>query len=135
MGADPRELDRAHEGRSAIGGGRLRPSLCVGIAICLVAAAGASSALAAYPPVPPKPPRAKCAISTIVDRRVSIICNAGQTRWRHRAAIRIGTTIVAHGTVGRTGLYVARFTLRKRLTRGTLIRFLVDGKILTTIRA
>ena len=92
------------------------------------------SALAAYPPVPPKPPRARCAISTIVDRRVAIICNAGRVRARHRAAIRIGTTIVAHGIVARTGLYVARFRLRKRLTRGTLIRFLVDGKIVATIR-
>jgi hypothetical protein len=104
-------------------------------AAALAAAFGAGSALAAYPPIPPKPPRAKCAISTIVDRRVSIICNAGRLRARHRAAIRIGTTIVARGLVGKTGLYVARFRLRKRLTRGTLIRFLVDGKIVATIRA
>jgi hypothetical protein len=101
----------------------------------LAALCAAEVARAAYPPVPPKPPRAKCAISTIVDRRVAIICNAGRPRARHRAAIRIGTTIVSHGVVGKTGLYVARFRLRKRLTRGTLIRFLVDGKIVATIRA
>ena len=101
----------------------------------LAVLAFASSALAAYPPVPPKPPLARCRISTIVDRRVSIICNAGRARARHRAAIRIGKTIVAHGLVGKTGVYVARVRLRKRLTRGTLIRFLVDGKILVTIRA
>jgi hypothetical protein len=101
----------------------------------LAVLAFAGAALAAYPPVPPRPPRAKCAISTIVDRRVAVICNAGRLRARHRAAIRIGTTIVAHGVVGKTGLYVARFRLRKRLTRGTLIRFLVDGKIVATIRA
>ena len=100
----------------------------------LAATVGVSSALAAYPPVPPKPPRARCAISTIVDRRVSIICNAGRVRWRHRAAIQIGKAIVARGIVGKTGLYVARFTLRRRLVRGTLIRFLVDGKVVTIVR-
>jgi hypothetical protein len=100
----------------------------------LAGAVSASSALAAYPPVPPKPPLARCKISTIVDRRVSIICNAGRARARHRGAMRIGKTIVAHGLVGQTGVYVARVRLRKRLTRGTLIRFLVDGKILVTIR-
>jgi hypothetical protein len=108
---------------------------------CLVAACATAfavavgSAHAAYPPIPPKPPRAKCAISTIVDRRVSILCNAGRVRARHRAAIRIGKTIVAHGLVRRDGFYLARFRLKKRLTRGTLIRFLVDGKIVATIRA
>jgi hypothetical protein len=95
----------------------------------------AGAAGAAYPPIPPKPPRAKCAISTIVDRRVSILCNAGRVRARHRAAIRIGKTIVAHGLVRRDGFYLARFRLKKRLTRGTMIRFLVDGKIVATIRA
>jgi hypothetical protein len=94
----------------------------------------ADAAPTAYPPVPPKPPRARCAISTIVDRRVSIICNAGRVRARHRAAIQIGKTMVARGTVPKTGVYVARVTLRKRLTRGTLIRFLVDAKIVATIR-
>lgn len=104
----------------------------------LVAVALAVSALAAptaYPPVPPKPPRAKCAISTIVDRRVAIICNAGKVRARKRCSIRIGARIVAHGVVGRNGLYVARFRLRSRLVRGTRIRFVVAGKVVATIRA
>ena len=101
-----------------------------------VALAGSAfAAPTAYPPVPPRPPRARCAISTIVDRRVAIICNAGRLRAHHRAAIRIGNTIVAHGFVGATGLYVARFTLRTRLVRGTLIRFLVLGRIVATLRA
>jgi hypothetical protein len=100
----------------------------------LVAAAGVGAALAAYPPVPPKPPRARCSISTIVDRRVAILCNAGRARARKRASIKIGTRIIAHGIVGRNGLYLARFTLRKRLIRGTRIQFLVEGKVVATIR-
>jgi hypothetical protein len=115
--------------------GSRRLLVAAAAAVMLAAAVAVRPAVAAYPPVPPKPPRARCAISTIVDRRVSIICNAGRLRARHRAAIRIGKTIVARGVVGRTGLYVARFRLRRRLVRGTLIRFLVDGKIVATIRA
>ena len=128
-------------GRSAGRRPRVWRLLALGAAtaVCLLAAVAlavpALAAPTAYPPVPPKPPRAKCAISTIVDRRVAIICNAGRARARHRAAIRIGTTTVSRGLVGRTGVYIARFRLRKRLTRGTLIRFLVDGKIVATIRA
>ena len=105
------------------------------IAAALAVLAFAGAALAAYPPVKPRPPRARCAISTIVDRRVAIVCNAGKMRARRPCAIRIGLKTVAHGVVGRDGRYVARFTLRSRLTRGTLIRFLVAGKIVTTIRA
>jgi hypothetical protein len=109
-----------------------RPSLVVVLAVAVLAVAGV--ARAAYPPVPPKPPRARCSISTIVDRRVAIICNAGRVRARKPCAIRIGTQTVAHGVVGRTGLYVARFRLRRRLTRGTRIHFLVQGKLVATIR-
>ena len=105
------------------------------VAAGLAVLAFAGAALAAYPPVKPKPPRARCAISTIVDRRVAIVCNAGKARARKACAIRIGSKTVAHGVVGRDGGYVARFTLRSRLTRGTLIRFLVAGKIVATIRA
>jgi hypothetical protein len=108
---------------------------CLVTACALAFAAAADDALAAYPPVPPKPPRARCSISTIVDRRVAIICNAGRARSRKPCSIRIGSRIVAHGLVSRNGLYVARFTLRSRLTRGTLIRFLVAGKVVATIRA
>jgi hypothetical protein len=95
----------------------------------------AGTALAAYPPVPPKPPRAKCAISTIINRRVAILCNAGRARAGKRASIKIGKLIVARGLVRRDGFYLARFTLRKRLTRGTMIRFLVAGRIVATVRA
>jgi hypothetical protein len=113
---------------------RLRRLIVVAAAIVVLVAA-ARTALAAYPPVPPRPPRARCRISTIVDRRIAIICNAGRSRARKRAAIQIGTRIVVRGVVGRNGLYVARFTLRTRLTRGTRIRFLVEGKVVAALRA
>jgi hypothetical protein len=118
--------------------GRLRRPLAVGAAIAvLAAAAGVSSALAAYPPGKPKPglPRATCRISTIVDRRVAISCNAGRARAGKRVAIQIGKKIVARGVVAKTGRYFGRFTLRTRLTRGTRIRILVAGKLVATIRA
>jgi hypothetical protein len=118
--------------------GRLRRLLAIGAAIAvLVAAAGVSSAPAAYPPGKPKPglPRATCRICTIVDRRVAISCNAGRARAGKRASIQIGKKIVARGVVARNGRYLARFTLRTRLTRGTRIRFLVAGKVVATIRA
>jgi hypothetical protein len=127
MGADPRDFRRAYVGWSAV------TAACMLIEVAL--AVPALAAPTAYPPVPPKPPRAKCAISTIVDRRVAIICNAGRLRARHRAAIRIRKTIVARGVVGTTGVYVARFRLRQRLTRGTQIQFLVDGKVVARVRA
>jgi hypothetical protein len=113
---------------------RVRILLVVAAAIVAIAAA-ARVALAAYPPVPPRPPRARCRISTIVDRRIAIICNAGQARARKRCAIQIGTKVVVRGVVRRNGLYVARFTLRTRLTRGTRIRFLVEGKVVAALRA
>jgi hypothetical protein len=128
MGVHPRDVARAYVVRSAV------TAICL-LAVAAAVAFPARAAPTAYPPLPPKPPRAKCAISTIVNRRVSIICNAGRLRARHRAAIRIGKTIVARGVVPKTGLYVARFRLKSRLTRGTLIRFLVDGKIVATVRA
>jgi hypothetical protein len=103
----------------------------------LVAAAGAGSANAAYPPKPkPKPlPRVTCRISTIVDRRVAIACNAGRVRAGKRASVQIGKKIVARGIIPKTGRYLARFTLRNRLTRGTRIRVLMAGKLVATIRA
>ena len=121
-----------------MGGGRTGRLLVVIAAVALlVAAVGVSSAFAAYPPKPkPKPlPRATCRISTIVDRRVAISCNAGRVRAGKLASIKIGKRIVARGKVAKTGRYFARFTLRSRLTRGTRIQFLVAGKVLTTIRA
>jgi hypothetical protein len=101
----------------------------------LAAAVGLSSALAAYPPKPKPLPRVTCRISTIVDRRVAVSCNAGRARAGKRVAIQIGKKIVARGVVAKNGRYFARFTLRTRLTRGTRIRFLVAGKLAATIRA
>jgi hypothetical protein len=118
--------------------GRLRRLLAiVGATAVLAAGAGVSSAPAAYPPKPkPKPlPRATCRISTIVDRRVAISCNAGRARAGKLASIKIGTRIVSRGKVAKTGRYLGRFTLRTRLTRGTRIQFLVAGKVVATIRA
>ena len=109
-------------------------SLVVAAVAVTIFAFATDAALAAYPPLPPKPPRARCSISTIVDRRIAILCNAGKARARRRAAIKIGTRIVAHGLVGRNGLYLARFTLRKRLVRGTRIQCLVERKIVATSR-
>jgi hypothetical protein len=118
--------------------GRLRRLLALtGATVLLAVTAGVGSAHAAYPPKPkPKPlPRATCRISTIVDRRVAIACNAGRVRAGKLASIKIGKKIVARGRVAKNGRYLARFTLRTRLTRGTRIRFLVAGKIVATIRA
>jgi len=109
--------------------------LAAAAAATLAAALWAGSALGAYPPVPPRPPRARCRISTIVDRRIAIICNAGLARARKHCSIQIGSRTVVRGVVGRNGLYIARFLLRTRLTRGTLIRFLVGGKVVATVRA
>ena len=118
--------------------GRLLRLLAVACATAVLCAlAGVTSALAAYPPGKPKPgvPRATCRISTIVDRRVAISCNAGRVRAGKLASIKIGNKVVARGKVAKTGRYFARFTLRTRLTRGTRIQFLVAGKIVASIRA
>ena len=120
-------------------GRRLLRILATGTAISLLAAgapaAPAFAAPTAYPPgKPPPPPRARCSISTIVDRRVAISCNAGRARAGKPGAIRIGGTIVARGTVGKDGRYFARFQLRTRLIRGTKVLFLVGGKVVATLR-
>jgi hypothetical protein len=121
-------------------GRRLLRILATGTAISLLAAGApavpARAAPTAYPPgKPPPPPRVRCSISTIVDRRVAISCNAGRARAGKPGAIRIGGKIVARGTVGKDGRYFARFQLRSRLVRGTKILFLVGGKVVATLRA
>jgi hypothetical protein len=98
------------------------------------AAATAGSAFAAYPPIKPKPPRAKCSISTIVDRRVAMSCNAGKARAGKRCAIKVKKTIVARGRVAKNGRYSARFIVPKLLMRGTTILFMVEGKTVATLR-
>ena len=93
----------------------------------------AGSAHAAYPPGKPVPPRVRCAISTIVDRRVAVSCNAGKARAGKPCSIAVRKAIVARGKVGSDGRYFARFTLPSLLTRGTMIFFLVQGKTVATL--
>ena len=97
-------------------------------------AVGTGPALAAYPPGGGSPPKAKCSISTIVNRRVAVSCNAGKRQVGKRCSLKIRATVVARGTVGKDGRYAARFTVRSLLTRGTRILFLVNGKTAATIR-
>lgn len=104
--------------------------------LCAVAPAGPSfAAPTAYPPVKRPPPRTTCRISTIVNRRVAISCSVGLARARKHYAVQIGRTTVARGLVAANGRFLARFTLKTRLTRGTRIRFLVAGRLVATIRA
>jgi hypothetical protein len=116
---------------------RVRQLLIVAAAIWLVsAAATVGSALGAYPPGPGKGsvPKAKCLISTIVGRRVAVLCNAGATRVGKRCSIRVRTVVVARGKVGKGGRYFARFTVKTLLARGTRINFVVEGKTVATLR-
>lgn len=116
-------------------GARHRRRLAVSTALSALAlAAVAGSALAAYPPGKPPPPRARCAISTIVDRRVAISCNAGKARAGEACSISLRKTIVARGRVSKNGLFFARFAVPTYLTRGTVISFVVLGKIVATLR-
>jgi hypothetical protein len=102
-----------------------------GLAVCLVTA---SSTRAAYPPGGGTRPTAKCSISTIVNRRVAVSCNAGKRLAGRRCSLKIRASIVARGKVGKDGRYAARFTVPRLLTRGTKILFLVDGKTAATMR-
>jgi hypothetical protein len=98
------------------------------------AAATAGSAFAAYPPGKGPAPKARCSISTIVDRRVALLCNAGAARVGKGCSVRVKTVVVARGKVGKGGRYFARFTVRTLLARGTRIHFLVEGKTVATLR-
>jgi len=125
VGLDDRRMTRS----------RTRQLLVAATAICLLSlSAIAGSAHAAYPPGKPLPPRVRCAISTIVDRRIAISCNAGTARAGKPCSIALRRTIVARGKVGKDGRYFTRFTVPTLLTRGTMIFFLVEGKIVTTLR-
>jgi hypothetical protein len=42
--------------------------------------------------------------------------------------------VVARGKVGKNGKYVTRFTVPTLLTRGTMVIFLVNGKIFAALR-
>ena len=118
-----------------ISGSRFRKLLVAATAISLLSlSALAGSAIAAYPPGKPVPPRVRCAISTIVDRRVAVSCNAGRARAGKPCSITLRKTTVARGKVGRDGRYFTRFTVPSLLTRGTMIFFLVEGKTVATLR-
>ena len=105
------------------------------LAVLLVSAtATAGSAFAAYPPIKGPAPKAKCSISTIVNRRVAVLCNAGAVRAGKPCAVRVKTVIVARGKVGKGGRYFTRFTVKTLLARGTRINFLVEGKTVATLR-
>ena len=126
VGPDDRRMSRS----------RIRRLLVAATAISLLSlSAIAGSAHAAYPPgKPPPPPRVRCAISTIVDRRIAISCNAGTARAGKPCSIALRRTIVARGKVGKDGRYFTRFTVPTLLTRGTMIFFLVEGKQVATLR-
>jgi hypothetical protein len=125
VGLDDRRMSRS----------RIRQLLVAATAISLLSlSAIAGSAHAAYPPGKPLPPRVRCAISTIVDRRIAVSCNAGTARAGKPCSITLRRTIVARGKVGKDGRYFTRFTVPTLLTRGTTILFLVEGKIVATLR-
>jgi hypothetical protein len=100
----------------------------------LAAFLAAGMAQAAYPPGGGSAPKAKCSISTIVNRRVAVSCNASKAQVGKRCSLKVRTSIVARGKVGKDGRYAARFTVAKLLTRGTKIFFLVEGKTAATVR-
>jgi hypothetical protein len=102
------------------------------LSMFLTAAAG--TARAAYPPGPGPAPKAKCSISTIVNFRVAVSCNAGKALAGKPCSLKVGTKIVARGKVRKDGRYAARFTVSRLLTRGTKIVFAVGGKTAATIR-
>ena len=110
--------------------------LLVAVAVVsgIILALGFGSARAAYPPGGGSAPKAKCSISTIVNRHVAVSCNAGKKLAGKRCSLKIRTRIVARGKVGKDGRYAARFSVPKLLTRGTKIVFLVDGKTAATMR-
>ena len=85
-------------------------------------------------PANPCPPRVRCLIYSIVGRHVVMSCNAGKVRAGKRCAIAVRKTIVARGRVGKDGRYFARFMVPSRLTRGTMIFFLVEGKQVASLR-
>jgi hypothetical protein len=104
------------------------------VVLLVCAAATAGSAFAAYPPGKGPAPKAKCSISTIVNRRVAVLCNAGAVRAGKRCAVRVKTVVVARGKVGKGGRYFAQFTVKTLLARGTRINFLVEGKTVASLR-
>jgi hypothetical protein len=100
----------------------------------LVIGGTAGVALAAYPPVKGPAPKAKCSISTIIDRRVAMSCAAGKVRAGMPATFIVKKKVVARGRIARDGRFAARFTAPTLLTRGTNILFNVQGKTLFTVR-
>jgi hypothetical protein len=125
VGLDDRRMTRS----------RIRQLVVAATAISLLSlSAIAGSAHAAYPPGKPVLPRVRCAISTIVDRRIAVSCNAGKARAGKPCSITLRRTTVARGKVGNDGRYFTRFTVPSLLTRGTMIFFLVQGTTVATLR-
>ena len=104
------------------------------VVVSVFVAAAAGTARAAYPPGPGPAPKAKCSISTIVNFRVAVSCNAGKAFAGKPCSLKVRTKIVARGKVGKDGRYATRFTVSTLLTRGTKIVFAVGGKTAATIR-
>ena len=128
-----RRLGSNEGGWRVTGSHRRRLAAVISITV-ICAAVSAGAALAAYPPKKGPPPRAKCSISTIVDRRVAMSCNAGAARAGKKCAFVVNKKVVARGTVAKDGHFSARFTAPTLLTRGTRILFVVDGKTLVSVR-
>jgi hypothetical protein len=84
-------------------------------------------------PCPPLP-RASCSITSILGRRVGILCSAGRVRAGKPCLLKVQKTVVARGLVAKNGKYSTKFSVRSPLARGTRIFFLVSGKTLTSVR-
>jgi hypothetical protein len=84
-------------------------------------------------PCPPTTP-VSCSIRSIVGRNIAVSCTAGTARAGKACSLKIRLTIVAKGTVTRTGKFSTKFTVASPLTQGTRILFLVSGKTLTSVR-
>jgi hypothetical protein len=119
---------------------RLMPSpptflrlVCAALVAVAVLGVASGSALAAYPPTKP-PVKAKCFISTIVERRVAVSCTAPKANAGKSCSLVIKKTVVARGKLNKNGKWLARFFARTLLTRGTTITFLVQGATAATIR-
>ena len=113
---------------------RRRRRLLAATSVFVVLGGVTATAAFAYPPPKLPPPQARCLLSTIVGRRVAIICNAGVRRAGKRCSIAVARRTVARGRIGKNGVYSTRFIVPTLLTRGTKIFFLVEGTTLASVR-
>ena len=101
------------------------------VAVAVLGAA-TGSALAAYPPTKP-PVKAKCFISTIVERRVAVSCAAPKASAGKSCSLVIKKTVVARGKLNKNGKWFARFFARPADPWHD-DTFLVQGATAATIR-